>query len=100
MQLQFEPTWNKSISQQDRTLIEQTFTICDKNEPFTLIRQAINHRGEHLLTVLVHNQEDSMMTFQQRPVQIASFHGIFTIPQLQIPPYTSMPWTFIFKKVS
>ena len=62
--------------------------------------EAINHKGERLVTVLIHNREDTPLPFQDTAItyynedkQIAA--GTFNLP-LEIPGKTSMPWTFIF----
>ncbi|MEN0589226.1 SLAP domain-containing protein [Kurthia gibsonii] len=97
MKLLFEQTWDRTISHQDRTLIEQIFEYCNKDVCYTHIRTAMNYKNEQLVTLLVHNTTDYTITFQERFVRFGDFEGIFTIPKLTIPPYTSMPWTFIFK---
>ena len=104
-QLQFESSWAKALSQQDRDAIEKLFNDTKGQHYTTIIfspiRQAINHRNELLITVLVHN-------FSQQPFTFANTHlvysngqevlaeNIFTLPTLTIPPQVSMPWTFIF----
>ena len=104
-QLQFESSWAKALSAQDRDAIEKLFNDTkqqhDSTIVFSPIRQAINHQNELLVTVLVHN-------FSQQPLQFENTHlvysngqevlaeNVFTLPTLTIPPQVSMPWTFIF----
>lgn len=104
-QLQFESSWAKALSVQDRESIEKLFYDTKQQQDSTIvfspIRQAINHRNELLVTVLVHN-------FSQHPLQFKDTHliysngqevlaeNVFTLPTLTIPPQVSMPWTFIF----
>ena len=104
-QLQFESSWAKALSAQDRDAIEKLFYDTkqqhDSTIVFSPIRQAINHRNELLVTVLVHN-------FSQQPLQFENTHlvysneqevlaeSVFTLSTLTIPPHVSMPWTFIF----
>src|SRR5690625_3848349 len=103
-QLYFEPAWDKTIAQTDRDKISQLFKrqliqlgndIC-----FSFLWEAFNHRGERLVTVLIHNTEDNSLRIQDTAIalykqqqQIAN--GIFHLP-CEIPSKTSMPWTLIF----
>lgn len=103
--LQFESAWDKTISEKDRERIQQVFLqtapVITKNIEFTPLWEAINHKGELLVTVLVQNFGEQMITFQNKKLQywedrnmIATYS--FTLPALKIEPATSMPWTFIF----
>ncbi|MGN7477320.1 SLAP domain-containing protein [Solibacillus silvestris] len=102
--LQFEASWEKAVSKHDRLFIEQLFhrSKSEKQRAISccLIRKAINHRRQMLITALVHNHTSELLTFQNREVSCLTQHGEiaqkFTIPALAVPPYTSMPWTFIF----
>lgn len=104
-QLYFHPTWDKTISAQDRALIEQlfteTYTDVDDFIMSPIFRVAINHKEELLVTALVHNFTHHSAKFQNRSVFIHcdgfDEEQAFTIPDFVIPPFTSMPWTFIFK---
>lgn len=102
--LQYEASWNKALCQKDRLHIEQLFEqvqLTDIPIACTIIRTAINHRQELLITVLLHNFSDELLTFQQRTVtytlqdEVLATHA-FTIPALLVPSNTSMPWTFQF----
>ncbi|RHW33964.1 SLAP domain-containing protein [Lysinibacillus yapensis] len=108
-QLQFEASWDKALADQDRKIIEAIF-----NETVQLnssgiicspIREAINHKEELLVTVLVHNFTNDSWNLHHTQLQysikgkIVADH-MFTLPKLEIPPKMSMPWTFIFPKDS
>lgn len=104
-QLYFHPTWDRQISAQDRAFIEQLFTETYKDvDDFIMsptIRVALNHKKELLVTVLVHNFTHHSAKFYNRSVFIQcdgyEEEQTFTIPDLVIAPFTSMPWTFIFR---
>lgn len=102
--LQFEAAWEKTISTQDRLLIEELFhrTKDDSQNEISccIFRTAINHKHQLLITTLIHNSTAQFLYFQNREVicvtkerEIPQF---FTIKALTIPPHTSMPWTFIY----
>ena len=107
--LQFEASWDKALSLSDRQMIEGIFRESSKEISngvhFAPIREAINHKGELLVTVLVHNITDQLLKFENAKLQYI-VHGEviaqnrFTFPSLEIPPRVSMPWTFIFPKDS
>ena len=104
-QLYLHPTWEKAVSQKDLALIEdvfeQTYTKADDVIMSPVVRTAFNHKGELLITALVHNFTHHSARFTNRSVFIRCGdymeEQVFTIPSLSIPPFTSMPWTFIFK---
>lgn len=104
-QLAFHPAWDKTISKNDRLLIEelfeQTYDQADDLIMSPVIRAAINYKKELLITVLVHNFTHHAARFNQRSIfiQCDDFEAeqVFTIPDLIIAPFTSMPWTFIFQ---
>ena len=104
-QLYLHPTWEKAISDKDRTLIEsvfeQTYNQVDDVIMSPVIRVAFNHKNELLITALVHNFTHHGTRFKNRSIYVRCGEYIveqsFTIPELSIPPFTSMPWTFIFK---
>ncbi|RID82214.1 SLAP domain-containing protein [Peribacillus asahii] len=103
--LQFEPSWDKTLSPKDRKIIEGIFLETrlsnHANIELTPLRQAINHKGELLVTVLVHNFSQRVLLFHNKKLRyienekIIAEH-IFTLPPLVIQQETSMPWTFIF----
>ena len=101
--LQFEAAWDKTISAQDRLLIEQAFYKTKEQDgriSCYVIRTAINHKKQLLITTLIHNRTNQQLNFRNREVSIITASGKFTqnftINALEIPPYCSMPWTFIF----
>ena len=103
-QLYLHPTWEKAISDKDRDLIEtvfeQTYDQVDDIIMSPIIRVAFNHKNELLVTALVHNFTHHGTRFQNRSVFLRCGDYMeeqsFTIQELSIPPFTSMPWTFIF----
>ena len=104
-QLSFHPTWDKAISAQDRALIEdlflQTYTQVDDFIMSPVVRVAFNHKKQLVVTVLIHNFTHHSARFHNRSVFIHCDNyeeeQTFTIPNLIIPPVTSMPWTFLFE---
>jgi len=104
-QLQFESSWEKALSTQDRDYIEKLFNDTKGQHHATIvfspIREAINHRNELLITVLVHNFSQNPFTFEDTRIVYSNEHealaeNVFTLPTFTIPPQVSMPWTFIF----
>ncbi|WP_210468090.1 SLAP domain-containing protein [Sporosarcina sp. 6E9] len=100
--LYFEPAWDKTIAPADRDKIKVHFQSRHlvNNIQFSFLWDAINHKAERLVTVLILNGKetslptrDIVIAYNQDSRQIAT--GIFTLP-LAIPAKTSMPWTFIF----
>lgn len=101
--LVFEAAWDRSISQKDRDKIEQLFReeTSEEEVSFTTFRIAVNHKNERLVTAIVHNQTAQNLVFENTPLQFCDRDKLlveheFTLPALQVPPETSMPWTFIF----
>lgn len=103
--LQFEAAWEKTISTQDRLLIEELFHRTKDEIRNTIsciiVRTAINHKHQMLITTLIHNPTSQQLKFQNREVVCITNEQetaqTFTIEALTIPPNTSMPWTFIFE---
>jgi SLAP domain-containing protein len=101
--LVFEDAWNRTISQKDRDIIEQLFRdeTPEEGVSFTIVRMAVNHKNERLVTAIVHNRTAQNLVFENAPLQFCDGDTLlveheFTLPALQVPPETSMPWTFIF----
>ncbi|GAA0338307.1 hypothetical protein GCM10008967_30730 [Bacillus carboniphilus] len=102
--LKFEASWDKAISEQDR---EQILNVFKETHPnghdveFTPLWQAVNHKGELLVTVLVQNYSGNDVDFHNKKLrytvnqEMVAAHT-FTIPALVVEGETSMPWTFIF----
>ncbi|WP_431027057.1 SLAP domain-containing protein [Lysinibacillus sp. LZ02] len=108
-QLQLEASWDKALSAQDRAHIEKLFNEIKQQHYSTIvfspIREAINHRNELLITVLVHNFSPFPLTFENTPLSYSNEQEVlaeqtFTLPALTIPAKVSMPWTFIFPQGS
>ncbi|MCU9614983.1 SLAP domain-containing protein [Caldibacillus lycopersici] len=103
-QLVFEAAWNKTIADIDRRKIEQAFhlgKISDTFIHFQMLWSAINHRGELLITVLIHNPTDKAVQIRDEKIVYVEkeetvAENIFTFPTLEIGAYCSLPWTFIF----
>lgn len=107
--LQFEKSWDKALSGQDRSYIEKVFVetkhLNSTGVIFSPIREAINHKEALLVTVLVHNFTDQPLTFDNvrllyRIGEESIAEMVFTLPNLVVPNKVSMPWTFIFPKES
>ncbi|WP_010676822.1 SLAP domain-containing protein [Bacillus timonensis] len=103
--LVFEDAWNRTISQKDREEIELIFHHAVSNlhtgVTFSTVRIAINYKNELLVTAIVHNKTEQNLVFENTPLQVHDgdlmlADHTFTLPALQVPPETSMPWTFIF----
>lgn len=103
--LQYESSWNKTLSNKDRKIIEGIFletSLPKQNRiQFTSLWQAMNHKGELLVTVLVHNFSHQVYSFISEKLRYIENNEImaehtFILPSLTVQPETSMPWTFIF----
>ena len=108
-QLQFDSSWDKALAAEDRQNIERIFHetkhLNSAGILFSPIREAINHKGELLVTVLVHNFTDNPLSFTNLRLLYSVLgktiaDNTFTLPALEIPSQVSMPWTFIFPKGS
>ena len=104
-QLQFEASWDKALSGQDRRYIEKVFNetkhLHSSGVVFSPIREAINHKEELLVSALVHNFRNQPLLFNNvsllyRIGEEVIAERVFTLPKLVIPNEVSMPWTFIF----
>ncbi|SDN33382.1 SLAP domain-containing protein [Psychrobacillus sp. OK028] len=103
--LQFEASWEQAIAIKDRELITDIFQNSKVGDGQSIrlepIWEAMNYKGEILITVLIHNFTDTELTFQNQKLtyiekeSIIAEH-IFTVPKLIIKPISSTPWTFIF----
>lgn len=103
--LQFEKSWDKALSEQDRARINQVFSetkdIKNVGVQFIRIREAENYKGEILVMVLIHNPTREAFIFRNTMLrylenkEVIAEHS-FTFPALISEPETSMPWTFIF----
>lgn len=102
--LQFEASWEKAIAPADRLVIEQLFhetqASLTQGVQCEMVRTAINHKQQLLITVLIHNATETSLSFSHRNVAYTTTNDTivqaFHLPALRIPPQRSMPWTFIF----
>ena len=103
--LKFEASWDKAIAKPDRLYIEKVFEETKKSLSnhivFSPIKEAINHKNELLVTVLVHNFTQHALSFHKTRIFYLIEEDViakndFTIPAFVVPSKTSMPWTFIF----
>ncbi|MED1202216.1 SLAP domain-containing protein [Heyndrickxia acidicola] len=102
--LQFEASWDRTISNGDREKIKKAFDetcLAENKEMITPLWQALNYKNDLLITVLVHNFSNHPLFFLERKIayvedQKVMAEYLFTIPALKVEPLTSMPWTFIF----
>lgn len=102
----FHPAWDKTLCYEDRKLIEQLFVQQLNDQPnmlsASLIRTAINYKNGLLVTALVHNYSEKTIHFIDRIITLeceeSEIKQTFTLPELQIPAKSSMPWTFIFER--
>jgi len=106
-QLQFEASWEKTLAPQDleyiKGIFQATKDLYSSEILFSPIREAVNHKGELLVTVLVHNFSDEPLKFTNTRLLYkiqgdSKAEKAFTLPALEIPSKVSMPWTFIFPK--
>lgn len=107
--LEFESSWDKTISDKDRQKIETVFleTSQSNNQRIRLtpLWQAFNHKGEFLVTVLIHNFTMLPYSFQNTKLKYIEANEVciehsFTLPSLSIQAESSTPWTFIFPNES
>jgi len=105
--LYFEPAWDKTIAPIDREKIIHHFHQQTKQLQgvhLSFLRNAVNHKGEQLITVLIHNYEDisfrlhnTVISYYEQDKQRAN--AMFSLP-CEIARNTSMPWTFIFSEAN
>ena len=106
--LYFEPAWDKTIAPTDREKIinhfqQQTKQLQD-GVHLSFLLNARNHKGELLITVLIHNFEElnfrlhnAVISYNEQGKQRAN--AMFSLP-CEIGANTSMPWTFIFSETN
>ncbi|WP_203248091.1 SLAP domain-containing protein [Sporosarcina beigongshangi] len=106
--LYFEPAWDKTIAPIDREKITLQFQLQAKQLQggvhLSFLWDARNHKGEQLITVLIHNFEDTnlrlhntVISYYELGKQLAN--ATFSLP-CEVAGNTSMPWTFIFSEVN
>ncbi|MFC5588097.1 SLAP domain-containing protein [Sporosarcina soli] len=106
--LYFEPAWDRTIAPADRekmmTLFQQQTKQLDSGVHFSFLWNARNYKDEQLITVLIHNCEETPLrlhntaiAYYEQGKQLAN--AKFSLP-FEIAGNTSMPWTFIFSKAN
>ncbi|GAB2534705.1 SLAP domain-containing protein [Gracilibacillus alcaliphilus] len=107
-QLIFEEAWNKTISLKDRheleTLFQQTKNTASEGIFFSIVRIAVNHRNDLLVTALVHNFNHQAHKLTEETILLLEKSHVLsrltiTDSRLQLSAKTSMPWTFIFSDI-
>ena len=102
--LYFEPAWDKTIAPTDRKKIihhfQQQTKQLQSGVHLSFLWNACNHKGEQLITVLIHNFEEinfrldnTAISYYEQGKQPAN--ATFSLP-CEISGNTPMPWTFIF----
>lgn len=100
----FESAWDRTISPQDRNEIisffHSTASHIKEGVHFSFLREATNHRGDILVTVLIHNGENKILSIKDTIIRYVYHDQIIATNTFSIPCHikekTSMPWTFIF----
>ena len=106
--LEFESAWDKTIARQDREEIERVFSELHSKEHVrqqaVILKTAYNHKKEFLVTVLVNNYSTEPFSligkkvlYEEDEHTIGEMDSRYT---LEVPPETSMPWTFIFPEAA
>ena len=106
--LYFEPAWDRTIAPADREKMmlhfQQQTKQLQSGVHFSFFRKARNYKDEQLITVLIHNYEETNFRLQNTAIayyeqgkQLAN--ATFSLP-VEIAGNTSMPWTFIFSKTN
>ena len=98
-QLVFEKAWDQTISSQDRQKITAAFEAIQakKNCHLAFLWEATNYKNEKLVTTLIHNPTEKPLIIQQVAITFEDDAAVFSLP-LEIPSFSSMPWTFIFNE--
>ncbi len=105
--LVFDPAWEKAIAPRDRETIQELHRqnpVREGELRWTPIRAALNHQGSLLAMVLIQNglaanfkAEGIDLTYVEQE-QGAIATSEFNLPNVNVPPGASMPWTFVFPK--
>ncbi len=106
-QLLYHPAWKKQVDSGLDQQIQETFlqTRDDQEKVIIPIRQAINHNGDYLLTVLFHNRTQQAIHLSNIHLSVSSpyFQAVqhqFPTTEWYVEPQTSSPWTFIFREMN
>ncbi|MFB4212897.1 SLAP domain-containing protein [Shouchella sp. JSM 1781072] len=98
--LMLHPAWEKTIDPNDLSQIQQLLQQ-EPDQRFIPYRQAFNHRDDLLVTVIVQNRSEHPEEWEGRPLAYVEKGQTIAEKNFSIhtlPPFTSMPWTFIFEK--
>lgn len=98
--LMLHPAWEKTIDPNDLNQIQQLVQQ-EPEQRFIPYRQAFNHRDDLLVTVIVQNRSEHPEEWKERSLAYVEKELTFAEKKFSIhtlPPFTSMPWTFIFEK--
>jgi SLAP domain-containing protein len=106
-QLIYEPTWERSMSKQDKEIVERLYqnslTDIPEEVRFLNLRTGINVHGHLFATVLIQNGTDKDIPLLKLPLRYCDANGViaeesFTYQSLTIKAQSSTPWTFLFPK--
>ncbi|MBR7553441.1 SLAP domain-containing protein [Allobacillus sp. GCM10007491] len=104
-QLQYHSAWIKQVDSTLDQQIQKAFIQTRENEDQIIVplRQAINHKGDYLLTVLLHNREQQILNLSTVHLSVSSLYfqanqQHFSSAEWSVEPMTSAPWTFIFSE--
>lgn len=101
-----DPTWESTLSIADSEVIQKKFSsTVDDHDCLAAVPiwKAVNHKGDLLITTLIHNRtSENIIVFDRKVVyleggSVVASH-IFTIKRLVIGANCSTPWTFIFPR--
>lgn len=106
--LYFEPAWDRAIAPADRKKMmshfQQQTQQLQSGVHFSFLWNARNYKDEQLITVLIHNYEETNFRLQNTTIAYNE-HGkqlanaTFSLP-CEIAGNNSMPWTFIFSNTN
>ncbi|MBE1554836.1 SLAP domain-containing protein [Sporosarcina limicola] len=106
--LYFEPAWDKAIAPIDREKITHHFHQQTKQLQvgvhLSFLWNARNHKDEQLITVLIHNFEETIFHLDNTVISYyeqgeKTANATFSLP-CEVTGNTSMPWTFIFSETN
>src|SRR5699024_12878279 len=88
--------------EQREHVVNQNARVNTNGVEVTVLKEATNHNGHVLVTMLIHNRseddlaiDNAVIEYRRKGQQIAT--DTFKLPFV-IPPKTSMPWTFIYTR--
>lgn len=104
--LRFEAAWDKTIAPRDRRFLEKIFSETNMEYSdgvhFTFVREAINHRKDLLVTVLIHNCYERKISMEEVAIAYRRGERTIAIDTFNLPfavnAKTTMPWTFIYSQ--